>query len=69
MLDPLAVAVERGLAIEAVHGEVECAVGAAQVGGHDVGIVEVCQGRACMDSAGVQNRLPEDIEAALVGVG
>lgn len=45
MLHALAFGGEGGLAVEAVHGAVEVAVGAAEGGRHEVGVVEVRKGR------------------------
>ena len=48
---------EAGPAIEPIHGAVDSLVGAAEVGGHQVGVVKVGQRRVRMGRASVQDRL------------
>ena len=67
MLDTFAVGGETGGAVEAVNSAVEVTVGAAQVRGHQVGVIEIGQGRAGMGGAGGQDGLREGVEFGEVG--
>jgi hypothetical protein len=65
VLDAGAVGGEGLAAVEFVDGGIEFAVGAAQIGGHEIGIVEIGQRRTAMRRARIEHGLAERADFVL----
>ncbi len=67
MFHTLAFGLEHSLAVEAVHRAVIRLVRAAQIGGHDVGIVEIGQAGVGISGTGIENRLSVGYSSQIEG--
>ena len=67
VLYPVAVAGEGRWTVELVHGSIERGVGLAQVGGHGVGVVEVCQAGRGVRGASLEHRVSEAFNPCPLG--
>jgi hypothetical protein len=70
MLHPVPVRGERRRAVEPVHRQIERGMGAAQIGGHRVWIIEIGKARCGMAGPRIQHRLRQRLHfATLRGAG
>lgn len=59
MFDSIAIGREGCGSVEFVDRKIECVMSAAQIAGHCVGIVEICEGRGWVRSPSLENGLGE----------